>query len=54
LREQLSGEDPLSLQNLSEMAGLSPSRFMHVFNESVGVPLRPMFSGSGFNGLPEN
>jgi AraC-like DNA-binding protein len=40
LREHLSGE-VLSLQCLSEMAGLSPSRFMHVFTESVGVPLRP-------------
>jgi AraC-like DNA-binding protein len=40
LREQLA-EDTPSLQSLAGMAGLSPSRFMHVFTESVGVPLRP-------------
>src|SRR5262245_55750250 len=31
----------LSLDNLASIAGLSPSRFMHVFTESVGVSLRP-------------
>jgi AraC-like DNA-binding protein len=30
-----------SLEGLSERAGLSPSRFMHVFTESTGIPLRP-------------
>jgi AraC-like DNA-binding protein len=30
-----------SLEALSERAGLSPSRFMHVFTESTGIPLRP-------------
>jgi AraC-like DNA-binding protein len=30
-----------SLASLAALAGLSPSRFMHVFTESVGVPLRP-------------
>jgi AraC-like DNA-binding protein len=41
LREQLGAGDAFSLETLAEMAGLSPSRFMHVFTESVGVPLRP-------------
>lgn len=31
----------LSLRALSEIAGLSPSRFMHAFTESVRVPVRP-------------
>jgi AraC-like DNA-binding protein len=26
---------------MAKVAGLSPSRFMHVFTEAVGVPLRP-------------
>lgn len=30
-----------SLESLSAVARLSPSRFMHVFTETVGVPLRP-------------
>jgi len=30
-----------SLTALAGAVGLSPSRFMHVFTESVGVPLRP-------------
>jgi AraC-like DNA-binding protein len=30
-----------SLPTLAAIAGLSPSRFMHVFTESVGIPLRP-------------
>jgi AraC-like DNA-binding protein len=33
--------DDLSLKTLAGIAGLSPSRFMHAFTESVGVPLRP-------------
>ena len=33
--------DGLSLKALAGIAGLSPSRFMHVFTESVGVPVRP-------------
>jgi AraC-like DNA-binding protein len=33
--------DDLSLRTLAAIAGLSPSRFMHAFTESVGVPLRP-------------
>jgi AraC-like DNA-binding protein len=30
-----------SLVELSRVAGLSPSRFAHVFTESLGIPLRP-------------
>src|SRR5262249_35108150 len=33
--------DGLSLPALAGIAGLSPSRFMHAFTRSVGVPLRP-------------
>jgi AraC-like DNA-binding protein len=42
LRENVgAGEEDLSLDSLADRVGLSPSRFMHVFTESVGVPLRP-------------
>lgn len=41
LRERLGASDDLSLKALAQVSGLSPSRFMHVFTESVGVPLRP-------------
>jgi AraC-like DNA-binding protein len=42
LRENVgAGEEDLSLESLADRAGLSPSRFMHVFTESLGVPLRP-------------
>ena len=30
-----------SLSHLARIAGLSPSRFMHAFTESTGIPLRP-------------
>jgi AraC-like DNA-binding protein len=30
----------ISLVRLAEVAGLSPSRLMHVFTESLGMPLR--------------
>jgi len=30
-----------SLKALARIAGLSPSRFMHLFTESTGVPVRP-------------
>jgi AraC-like DNA-binding protein len=33
--------DDLSLKTLAGIAALSPSRFMHAFTESVGVPVRP-------------
>jgi AraC-like DNA-binding protein len=42
LRENIgAAEEDLSLDRLADLAGLSPSRFMHVFTESLGVPLRP-------------
>jgi AraC-like DNA-binding protein len=41
LREPQAAFDDLSLNTLARLAGLSPSRFMHAFTESVGVPLRP-------------
>ena len=33
--------DDLSLKTLAGVAHLSPSRFMHAFTDSVGVPVRP-------------
>ena len=30
-----------SLESLAKDVGLSPSRFMHAFTESIGIPLRP-------------
>jgi AraC-like DNA-binding protein len=41
LRRELAVLDDASLKTLAGIAGLSRSRFMHVFTESVGVPLRP-------------
>jgi AraC-like DNA-binding protein len=41
LHEPRSALEDLSLKTLASMAGLSPSRFMHAFTESVGIPLRP-------------
>jgi AraC-like DNA-binding protein len=41
LRDRLGSADDFSLKALARVSGLSPSRFMHVFTESVGVPLRP-------------
>jgi AraC-like DNA-binding protein len=41
LRDNLDTADELSLPALAEVAGLSPSRFMHLFTKSLGVPLRP-------------
>jgi len=41
LRQQRSPLDDPSLKALAGIAGLSESRFMHVFTESVGVPVRP-------------
>jgi len=37
-------EGIVSLDVLAEVVGLSPSRLMHVFTESVGIPLRPYLS----------
>ena len=41
LQEPRAALDGLSLKTLAGIAGLSPSRFMHAFTESVGVPVRP-------------
>jgi AraC-like DNA-binding protein len=41
LRERLAIADDFSLDSLAAIAGLSQSRFMHAFTESVGVPIRP-------------
>src|SRR5262245_5986836 len=41
LRERLVIADDVSLDTLAAISGLSRSRFMHVFTESVGVPIRP-------------
>jgi AraC-like DNA-binding protein len=37
-------DDATSLDALARAVGLSPSRLMHVFTESVGIPLRPYLS----------
>ena len=37
-------EGVVSLDVLAEAVGLSPSRLMHVFTESIGIPLRPYLS----------
>jgi AraC-like DNA-binding protein len=41
LRDNLSEGADVSLKTLATVSGLSPSRLVHVFTESVGVPLRP-------------
>ncbi len=41
LQEPRAVFDGLTLKTLAGIAGLSPSRFMHAFTESVGVPVRP-------------
>ncbi len=41
LRERPGFSNDFSLKTLADMSGLSQSRLMHVFTESVGVPLRP-------------
>jgi AraC-like DNA-binding protein len=41
LRKEMGAFDDLSLPKLASIAGLSQSRFMHAFTESVGTPLRP-------------
>jgi AraC-like DNA-binding protein len=45
IAERLGTSSDVSLKSLAAIAGLSPSRFMHVFTESVGVPLRPYILG---------
>ena len=34
-------EEDVSLEALAKIAGLSPGRLMHVFTDSIGLPLRP-------------
>jgi AraC-like DNA-binding protein len=41
IREDLSAHRRLTLKRMATIAGLSESRFMHVFTESIGVPPRP-------------
>jgi AraC-like DNA-binding protein len=41
LHEPQAALEDLSLKTLAGIAGLSPSRFMHAFTESVRVPVRP-------------
>jgi AraC-like DNA-binding protein len=41
LQEPRAAFDDLSLRTLAGIAGVSPSRFMHAFTQSVGVPVRP-------------
>src|SRR5215510_6337552 len=41
LRGGLAVAEDVSLDRLAGISGLSRSRFMHVFTESVGVPIRP-------------
>jgi AraC-like DNA-binding protein len=44
LREQGLEQRQTSLERLARIAQLSPSRLMHVFTESLGLPLRPYLS----------
>jgi AraC-like DNA-binding protein len=41
LREPQAMLGDVSLRRLAAVAGLSRSRFMHAFTESVGIPVRP-------------
>lgn len=41
LPERLASSADSSLDSLAALSGLSRSRFMHAFTDSVGVPLRP-------------
>jgi AraC-like DNA-binding protein len=41
IREDLGTAGRLSLKRMAAIAGLSESRFMHVFTQSIGIPLRP-------------
>ena len=41
LRERLGAAEDLSLTTLAGIAGLSESRLMHAFTESLGIALRP-------------
>jgi len=41
LRQQIGISEDLSLATLARVAHLSPSRLLHVFTASLGVPIRP-------------
>ncbi|MBV8272589.1 MAG: helix-turn-helix transcriptional regulator [Cupriavidus sp.] len=41
IRDHLGEPDAVSLRGLAVVAGLSPSRLMHAFTTSMGIPLRP-------------
>ncbi len=41
MRDEIGTRNDFPLERMAGIAGLSPSRFMHVFTQSVGVPLRP-------------
>jgi AraC-like DNA-binding protein len=41
LPKRLAEAEAVSLDAVAESVGLSPTRFMHLFTTSVGVPLRP-------------
>jgi AraC-like DNA-binding protein len=41
LPNRLAETESLSLDRLAASVGLSPSRFLHLFTMSVGVPVRP-------------
>jgi len=43
--ERLEDSSDVSLKTLAAICGLSPSRFMHVFTQSVGIPLRQYILG---------
>src|SRR5262245_18006735 len=45
LRQELEKQHRFPLSFLAAVAGLSPSRFMHLFTRSVGVPLRRYILG---------
>jgi AraC-like DNA-binding protein len=41
LPERLADDAAVSLEALADSVRLSPSRFLHLFTTSLGVPLRP-------------
>jgi AraC-like DNA-binding protein len=43
--ERLENSSDVSLKTLAAISSLSPSRFMHIFTESLGIPLRQYILG---------